>query len=130
MKQRGLVHPRYLSELVGFGPGEFGSFYPSLCTISEVQIVINSFGEEVPTLVAVAGLSDIPCRLAPASTSEIRAAQEQFVLALSMVTLAGYYSQIDSDMAPAIDGKLYAMEGEPEHDGNLKTTRFRVREVE
>jgi hypothetical protein len=130
MKQRGLVHPRMIPELVGFGPGEFGSFYPSLCTISTVQSVIVPPGVEQDVLQPVLGLENIPCRLAPATTSETRSAQEEFVQALSMVTLAGYYPQIESIMAPTIDGKLYAMEGEPERDGNLKTTRFRVREVE
>jgi hypothetical protein len=123
MKNRGIIHPRLLAMVT---PG----FYPSLCTISTNEVVINSFGDEVLTPTPVAGLTDIPCRLAPASSREVRGPAQTFVEALGHVSLAGYYPQIDSDMTPVIDGKSYAMEGEPEHDGNHKTTRFYVREVE
>lgn len=121
MKQRGLVHPHMLERLTP-------TFYPSLCTITSPSVVINEFGDEVVTPLPV--LVDIPCRLAPLNSREVRAPQQQFVEAMSHVTLAGYFPQIDSDMTPTVDGKAYSMEGEPEHDGNHKTTRFYVREVE
>ena len=128
MKQRGLIHPRMTAELVGFGPGEFSTFYPSDCTINSVTVEIDSFGEEVITQVEL--LVDVPCRIAPSSSREVLGPQQEFVEALSHVTLAGYYPQIDSDMIPVVDGKPYEMYGEPEHDGNHKTTRFYVKEVE
>lgn len=128
MRQHGLIHPRLLAELEGVGPGLTQTFYPSDCTINSVTIVINSFGEEIVTEVEV--LVDVPCRLAPSSSKEILGAQQEFVEALSHVSLAGYYPEIDSDMIPVIDGKPYEMYGEPEHDGNHKLTRFYVKEVE
>lgn len=123
MKQRGLVHPLMLERLTP-------NFYPSLCTIFRPEVTNNSSGDEVIVPMPILDLIDIPCRLAPMTSREVRGPQQAFVEGTSHVTLAGYYPQIDSDMLPVIDGKTYSMEGEPEHDGNHKTTRFYVREVE
>jgi hypothetical protein len=123
VKQYGIVHPHMLERLRP-------NFYPSLCTLNGATTIINSFGEEEHTWGPVAGLVDIACRIAPDSSREARTPQQEFVEARLHVTLNGYYPAIDSDMQPVIDGKAYTMEGEPEDDGNDKTTRFYVREVE
>lgn len=123
MKQRGLIHPHMLVTLQP-------NFYPSRCTMQSANTSIDSHGDEISAPMAIFGLIDIPCRIAPASSREVRGQQQTFVEGLSQVSLAGYYPQIDSDMTPVIDGKSYAMEGEPESDGQHATTRFFVREVE
>jgi hypothetical protein len=126
MQERAIIHPRMMAMLTP-------DFYPSLCTLGTEQIVINSFGEEEKTWVADPTLTDLACRLAPLNTKEIRDPEQVFVQAVNHVSLAGYYPTINSDMNPQIDGKLWAMEGEPEFDGGgplgARETRFFVREV-
>lgn len=123
MKNRGIIHPRLLATVT---PG----VYPSRCTLQQPGVVVNEAGDEIFAPVDIPELTDLACRIAPASTNERRSAQQQFVVGLSQVSLAGYYPTVDSDMTPVVDGKAYTMEGEPEHDGNHATTRFFVREVE
>ena len=122
MKQRGLVHPHMLARLQP-------NFYPSVCTFFAPNATINSFGEEVYAPTPVAGLEEIACRFAPKSSRETRAPQQTFTEATHHIALNGHYPTVTPALFVEVDGVMYSQEGEPEHDGNGKTTRVYVREV-
>jgi hypothetical protein len=122
MRQYGLIHPHMLRELEP-------QFYASVCSLFAPGMVIGPVGEEIPTLTPLPALANLPCRIAPKSNRDNRTPQQEYTEGVMDVTIAGYYPFILHDMIPVIDGYMYAMEGEPEWDGNQKTTRFDVRVV-
>lgn len=122
MQNHGLIHPHMLVRLQP-------NFYPSLCTFFLPNATINSVGEEVYAPVAVAGLTDLHCRIAPKTSKEAREPQQTYTEATHHIALNGHYAAITPAMLVEVDGVMYAQEGEPEHDGNGKTSRVYVREV-
>ena len=105
------------------------TFYASLCTLLAPVVTINSYGEEVITPAVIVELENLPCRIAPKGNKEAREPQQTYAEATHHVTLAGYYPTVNHSMIPVVDGVPYAMEGEPEWDGNSQTTRFYTRLV-
>lgn len=129
MQQYGLVHPRMLPELIP-------DFYASLCTITDLGSPPprNQYGEATGTPLPVSGLVDIPCRIAPRSSREVRQPAQIYATATHHVALAGCFldefglPMIKPRMLAAVDGYTYEIEGY-EDDGNDKTSRLYVRQV-
>lgn len=119
MQQRGLVHPHMLERVQP-------NFYPSLCTIMQPNGARDSVGYKVPRPTILQGHADIPCRIAPRSTREVRTEDIVYVNATHHVALGGYYPDIAEQMAAVVDDVTYDIEG-VEWDGNQKTTRLWVR---
>lgn len=121
MNQYGIAHPALLPHLQP-------NFYPSLCTIAIADTIQDEFGEEMGTLTPVAGMINIPSRLAPRGSTELRSAQQIYAQATHHLALNGYYPGIDTEMSAQVDGVTYDIEG-VEHDGNDEMTRLYLREV-
>ena len=123
MQQHGLVHPGMMAKLRA-------NFYPSLCTFYAANGTINSVGEEVNAPLAIAGLEDIPCRFASKTAQDVRELQQTYAESTYHLALNGYYPSVTSTMLVTVDGTLYEIDGQPQHDGNDKTTRIYLREVD
>ena len=121
MQQRGLIHPQMMERVQP-------NFYPSRCTIQQATETQDSYGQPMPDWGDLAGMIDLPCRIAPRSTQERRTPAQVYVTATHQVSLAGYYPNIVEAMQSVVDGVAYNIEG-VEHDGNHKTTRLFVSRV-
>lgn len=122
MQHRGLVHPHMLERIQ---PG----FYPSLCTIQELNSVRDSVGQPISVPTDLLEHTDLPCRIAPRSTREVRTENIIYVNATHHIALGGYYPAITENMAAVVDDVSYDIEG-VEWDGNQKTTRLWVRIID
>ncbi len=122
MRQHGIVHPEMLARIQP-------NFYPSLCTIQESNPVRDTFGQQIPAWANVVDLVDLPCRISPRSTREVRSENQVYVDATHQVALVGYYATIHEGMQAVVDDLAYEIEG-VEWDGNQKTTRLFVRIVD
>jgi hypothetical protein len=122
MQQRGIVHPLMLERIQP-------NFYPSLCTIQEPNGTRSSSGYLVPNPTDLPGHIDLPCRIAPRSTREVRDENQTYVNATHHIALGGYYPDITEVMLAVVDGTTYDIEG-VEWDGNQKTTRLFVRIID
>ena len=123
MQDRGIVHPDMLERVQP-------NFYPSLCTIQTATAVDDPFGETTLTWADLAAHIDIPCRIAPADSREMRNADQVYTSATHKVNLNGYYPAIAAGHQTIVDDVTYSIEGPPQHDGNRKMTRLMVRKVE
>lgn len=122
MRQHGIVHPEMLARIQP-------NFYPSLCTIQESTDARDTFGQQIPAWLNVSDLEDLPCRISPRNTREVRSEDQVYVDATHQVALAGYYPTIHEGMQAVVDDLPYEIEG-VEWDGNQKTTRLFVRIVD
>ena len=122
MRQHGIVHPLMLERIQP-------NFYPSLCTIMQPNGVRDEVGYLAPSPTILNGHADLPCRIAPRSTREVRSENQIYVNATHHVALGGYYPDITENMAAIVDEVTYDIEG-VEWDGNQKTTRLWVRIID
>lgn len=122
MNKHGIVHPRMMEALQP-------NFYPSVCTIQDLNATRDSVGQLIPNPTDLAAHIDLPCRIAPRSTREVRTENQIYVNATHHVALNGYYPDIDEVMTAVVDGVAYDIEG-VEHDGNRKTSRLFVRLID
>ena len=123
MRQHGVVHPDLMERVQP-------NFYPSLCTIGTATVVDDPFGEPVSTWVDLEDHVQIPCRISPTGTREQRSAEQAYAAATHIISLNGYYPAIDAHMQATVDGITYQIEGDPQSDGNKKTTRLHVRKID
>lgn len=122
MQQHGIVHPAMLGRIQP-------NFYPSLCTIMQRNGVRDSVGYLSPSPTILNGHADLPCRIAPRSTREVRSENQIYVNATHHVALGGYYADITEAMTAIVDDVSYDIEG-VEWDGNQKTTRLWARIID
>lgn len=122
MQQHGIVHPSLLTRIQP-------NFYPSLCTIMRPGGVRDSVGYLSPNPTILPGHADMPCRIAPRSTREVRSENQVYVNATHHIALGGYYADINEAMTAIVDDVIYDIEG-IEWDGNKKTTRLWVRIID
>lgn len=116
-----LVHARWLTELAGL--------FPSECDIQRPTNT-NTKGDVIKTpWVAVAGLSDIACRVSPASVGrEVRGADQTYEVTTHTITLAGRHDSILPHMRAVVDGVAYDIEAIT-GDGSGVMTRLAARIV-
>lgn len=122
MQQRGIVHPHMMERIQP-------NFYPSLCTIQQPNSERDSVGQLIPSPIDVDGLINLPCRIAPRSTREVRSENMVYVEATHHIALGGYYPDIGETNLAVVDGIAYDIEG-VEWDGNHQTTRLYVRLID
>lgn len=123
MNQHGIVHPHMLARLQA-------NFYPSRGTVQALGGTQDAYGQPVEDWADVAGLQDIPCRVAPVtrSNAERRTSEQVYVEATHHIALGGYYPAIRETMRFVVDGQAHDIQL-VEHDGNGKTTRLLTRIV-
>lgn len=107
--------------------------FPSRCTISTPNTTTSSANQEVPdgTYSAVAGLSNIYCRIGPLieirpTDSEVRTSKAVILRRIRQCVLLGDYPTITPDVHFAIvDGLAYPIVG-IDGDGSSLATRLRL----
>ena len=115
------AHSRFLTELA--------AAFPSLCTIQSPANT-NTKGDisEAPWA-AVAGLSDIACRVSPASAGrETRSPDMTYSTTTHIITLAGRYDTILPHYRALVDAVAYDIESIT-GDGSGVMTRLATRIV-
>ena len=114
-----LVHDRWLDATV--------NLYPSLCTI-QAPANSNDHGDVIEApWAAVAGLSDLTCRVSPAGSGrEKRTADMTYSTTTHTITLAGRYTTILPHYRAVVSGLYYDIEAIT-YDGEGIMTRLAAR---
>lgn len=115
-----IVHPSRLTQLA--------DFFPSTCTIQQRTDVRDSEGQGVPTWAAVAGLSNLPCRISPRNGREVRGREETYAEATHFISLRGVYATIVAKMRAMVGSTAYDVLA-AETDGQSAYTRLATRIV-
>ena len=117
-----LIHSRFLSSLSA-------TFYPSLCMIQEVTEVQDAYGQPIGAWADVAGLTNLPCAIAPFSGSpemaEHKRADGTIEIITHHISIAGHYPAITNKMRALVAGLAYDIVG-AEMDSHSTMTRLRA----
>jgi len=116
-----IISPRMLQQLP--------KFFPSNCTIQSRTDTADTYGQPIPTWANAAGLSNIPCRIAPAKGDERKLADQTYTVGDMTCVLAGNYTAIAEKMRAVVDAVTYDIVA-VDHDDQATTTRLALRLVE
>lgn len=122
--QLGIVHPGLLSVLAP-------AFFPSRCTVQADGAARSASGAaSAPAWADVAGLVNVPCRMAPSTLAdqEVLAQAGIYTEHLRVVALGGYYPSITEIMQAVVDGAAWGIEY-VRHDSQALVTYLFVRTV-
>ena len=100
-----------------------GDFFPTECDIQERTDTLDAAHQPIPAWADIAGLTELPCRKAPSSGGEYKRPDKTFATNVSIIEIAGYYSDIEV-INRVIIGTDYYDILLIEHDGSSKFTRI------
>ena len=98
-------------------------FFPTECTIQEATSTLDAAHQPIPVWADIAGHTDLPCRKAPSSGGEYKRPDKTFATNVSIIEIAGYYSDIEVINRVVIGTDYYDILL-IEHDGSSKFTRI------
>ena len=105
--------------------GNLADFFPSTCSIQEKVTTDDATGHSIPAWSDVAGLTDLPCRIAPKGGDEFRKPDMTYGVNVRTIEIAGYYDTITIVMRVLwgfIEYDILLIE----HDGQSEMTRLTV----
>ena len=100
-----------------------GDFFPAECDIQERTDTLDAAHQPIPAWADIAGLTELPCRKAPSSGGEYKRPDKTFATNVSIIEIAGYYSDIEVINRVVIGTDYYDILL-IEHDGSSKLTRI------
>jgi len=98
-------------------------FFPTTCTIQDFTTTLDAAHQPIKTWADLAGHIDLPCRKAPDRGGEFKRPDNTFARNVSIIEIAGYYSDIEVINRVVLDTKNYDILL-VEYDGSSKLTRI------
>lgn len=102
-----MIHPRFARMI----SDRMAPLFPSLCAVEAKTVTADEFGQEVETWEVVAGMTLIPCAIAPLSAIERQAAGYTITDQVWHVLMTGDYPEITTRHRLLIDGVEYDIDG-------------------